>query len=178
MIYEDFCEYAGIKFRLVSDELFLKEIEFYKGELFKPSRESDTPAPVKLLLQFFENYFNKNLSGNLSVIFRHNGKDIILVRGSAKSGSIVLDMDGFTEKEINVFRELVKVKPGEKISYSALAAKCGVPGGARFIGNTMAKNRFPVIIPCHRVIKSDGSLGNFSSGVELKEKLIRHESYV
>lgn len=174
-LYEFFCGYAGIKFRLVSDDLFLKEIDFYKGKEFKSSELSEASAPVKIILQFFESYFGSNLPLNLSVIFRHKGRDIMVSRGPAASGSVVLDMEGYTDKEVSVYRELVKVASGEKISYGALAARCGIPGGARFIGNTMAKNRFPVIIPCHRVVKSDGAMGNFSGGVDIKEKLLRHE---
>jgi O-6-methylguanine DNA methyltransferase len=68
------------------------------------------------------------------------------------------------------------VWPGTTVSYGELASMSGIPGGARFIGNCMAKNRFPVLIPCHRVIKSDGSIGNFSGGVEVKEFLLDHET--
>lgn len=174
LLYEFFCEYAGIKFRLVSDDLFLKEIDFYKGEDFRPSELSEASSPVKLILQFFKNYFNCTPLNN-SVIFRHKGKDITVLRGSAASWSIVLDMEAYTDKEVSVYRELVKVAAGDTVSYGALAARCGIPGGARFIGNAMAKNRFPVIIPCHRVVKSDGAMGNFSGGVDIKEKLLRHE---
>jgi methylated-DNA-[protein]-cysteine S-methyltransferase len=50
-----------------------------------------------------------------------------------------------------------------------------VPGGGRFVGNAMAKNMFPVFIPCHRVIKSDGAMGYYSGGVHIKEFLLAHE---
>jgi len=62
------------------------------------------------------------------------------------------------------------------ISYGELAMLAGIPRGGRFVGNTMAKNRFPVIIPCHRVIKSDGTPGTYTSGPERKIFLLNHES--
>jgi len=175
-IYDYFCEFAGIKFRLVSDDLFLKEINFYKGKNFKPANESPSSAPLKLIVQYLETYFSGKSTENFSIIFRHNFKDIMVKKSPSSALTIVLDMGSYTEKEIGAYRELTRVSSGCKISYGELAAKSGVPGGARFIGNTMAKNRFPVIVPCHRVVKGDGSMGNFSGGVELKEKLLRHES--
>jgi len=175
-IYVYLCEFAGIKFRLVSDDLFLKEIDFFKGKNFKPTKESPPSAPMKLIVQYLETYFSGKSTENFSLIFRHKFKDIMVKKSPSSALTIVLDMESYTEKEINVYRELIKVDSGSNISYGALAVKSGIPGGARFIGNSMAKNRFPVIIPCHRVVKSDGSMGNFSGGVELKEKLLRHES--
>jgi O-6-methylguanine DNA methyltransferase len=95
-------------------------------------------------------------------------------------GALILDMDmsDCTKKEITVYRELLHVPFGRTISYGALAARAGIPGGARFIGNTMAKNNFPIIIPCHRVIKSDGTMGNYSGGTHIKKLLLGHEKSI
>ncbi|HOP61785.1 MAG TPA: MGMT family protein [Spirochaetota bacterium] len=175
-LYEYFCEINGFRFRIVSDDLFLKEVSFFRGRNFRVSEESPASAPVKFMKEYLQNYFSGESDEKFSVIFRFNYKDIMVRKGVSPVGSIVLDMEGFTEKEVNVYRELVKVGSGKTISYGELAARCGIPGGGRFTGNTMAKNRFPVIIPCHRVIRSDGSMGLFSGGEEIKEKLLRHES--
>lgn len=175
LIYESFCEFDGIKFRLVSDDLFLKEIDFVIKSGASEKSGTTIPAPVKQIMQFLESYFTDKSHDKFSILFRYNWKDALIARGASSAGSIVLDMEGYTEKEVAVYRELVKIKTGEKISYGELAARCGVPDGARFIGNTMAKNRFPVIIPCHRVVKSDGSMGNYSGGVDIKALLLRHE---
>lgn len=174
-LYDYFCEYAGIKFRLVSDDLFMKEIDFYKGVDFKHSGDAPVSAPVKLMINYLRTYFSNGEAENFSILFRYNFRDIMVKKALSPVAGIVLDMEGYTEKEISVYRELIKVKPGATVSYGELALRCGVPGGARFIGNTMARNRFPVIIPCHRVVKSDGSMGNFSGGVDIKEKLLRLE---
>ena len=174
-IYESFCEYGSIKFRLVSDDLFLKEIDFVKNSVNYKENRNFFSAPAKQIMQFLESYFADRLHDKFSILFRYNWKDSLIIKGSSSAGSIALDMEGYTEKEVAVYRELVKIKTGQKISYGDLAARCGIPGGARFIGNTMAKNRFPVINPCHRVIKSDGSMGRYSGGVDIKELLLRHE---
>ena len=63
------------------------------------------------------------------------------------------------------------------LSYGELAANAGKPGATRAVGNTMARNRFPIVIPCHRVVGAGGGLGGFSapSGISLKEKLLSLE---
>jgi len=175
-LYEYFVELEGIKFRIVSDDLFLKEVSFFREGKFRSSAEQPVSAPVRLMVEYLRNYFSGGSDEKFSVIFRFNYKDIMVRKGVSPIGSIVLDMEGFTEKEVSVYRELVKTGSGKTVSYGELAARSGVPGGGRFTGNTMAKNRFPVIIPCHRVIRADGSIGLFSGGEGIKEKLLRHES--
>src|SRR6516164_9981196 len=59
---------------------------------------------------------------------------------------------------------LRRVPAGSVISYQGLAAAIGVPSGQRAIGNTVASNPVPIYVPCHRVIRSDGSLGNYGGG--------------
>jgi len=83
----------------------------------------------------------------------------------------------FTNK---ILKTLLKtVKKGGTISYSNLAVLSGYPKAARALGTVMAKNRFPLFIPCHRVIKNDGNIGNFlkgnPSGREIKMKLLALE---
>jgi len=60
-------------------------------------------------------------------------------------------------------------------TYSRIAKSIGVPKGARAVGNALANNPFPLIIPCHRVIRSDGRLGGFGGGLEMKKKLLENE---
>jgi methylated-DNA-[protein]-cysteine S-methyltransferase len=70
-----------------------------------------------------------------------------------------------------------KIAPGKTMSYGQLAAACGSPRAARAVGNTMRMNRFPLIVPCHRVVGSHGSLGGFSApdGVALKRRMLAGE---
>lgn len=64
---------------------------------------------------------------------------------------------------------------GKVISYQKLAIKLGNKNLQRVVGNAMSKNPFLIVVPCHRVIKNDGSLGNFSLGVEFKKWLLNLE---
>ena len=64
---------------------------------------------------------------------------------------------------------------GQTISYLGLAKKLGRPIAFRAVGSALAKNPLPLIIPCHRVVRSDGKVGGFSAGKNLKAKLLRHE---
>jgi methylated-DNA-[protein]-cysteine S-methyltransferase len=66
---------------------------------------------------------------------------------------------------------------GKTMTYSDLARQVGCPGAARAVGGVMASNPLPLIVPCHRVLRSDGGLGGFSApgGVATKQKMLRHE---
>jgi methylated-DNA-[protein]-cysteine S-methyltransferase len=87
-----------------------------------------------------------------------------------------LDLEKFSENEKNVYFELLKIGFGETISYKELSSRAGIKNGARFVGNTVAKNLFPVFIPCHRVVNLNGSSGNFQAGKIIKKFLLQHES--
>ena len=71
-----------------------------------------------------------------------------------------------------------KIPFGQTMSYAGLAAKGGFPGTARAVGNCMARNRIPLIVPCHRVVCSDGRLGSYSApgGARTKSRLLAMES--
>ncbi len=70
------------------------------------------------------------------------------------------------------------VKRGQRVSYGALARLCGKPNGARLVGWAMAVNPVPLLVPCHRVVRTDGSLGGFSGGLALKQRLLALEGVV
>jgi len=74
-----------------------------------------------------------------------------------------------------VWKELIKIPYGTVISYKELARRVGKPKAYRAVGNANGKNPIPVIIPCHRVIAADGSLGGYSSGLHIKKKLLKLE---
>jgi methylated-DNA-[protein]-cysteine S-methyltransferase len=60
-------------------------------------------------------------------------------------------------------------------TYGRIARHLGVPGGARAVGNALAKNPFPIVIPCHRALRSDGSTGGFQGGPDMKRQLLAWE---
>src|SRR5258708_6696295 len=78
-----------------------------------------------------------------------------------------------SEFQRRAYIKLCNVPRGSVVTYQSLAASVGAPDGQRAIGNTMASNPIPIYVPCHRVIKSDGSIGNYGGGVERKLKLLR-----
>ncbi len=71
------------------------------------------------------------------------------------------------------YTSLRKVPPGAVITYHQLAAAIGQPDAQRAVGTTMATNPIPIFVPCHRVIRSDGTIGNYGGGVDNKIKLLR-----
>lgn len=77
-----------------------------------------------------------------------------------------------------VIRRLKRVGYGETMTYAELAASAGSPRAARAVGSVMARNRVPLIIPCHRVLAAGGRLGGFSAphGLEMKQYLLRMEA--
>lgn len=81
-----------------------------------------------------------------------------------------------TDFEQRVWKTLRKIPPGQTRSYGWLAGAAGRPGAARAVGQAVGKNPIPILFPCHRVIRSDGTLGGFSSGTSIKEALLRLEA--
>ena len=74
-----------------------------------------------------------------------------------------------------VLLETMRIPRGSVTSYGSLAKAISAPGAARAVGSALAGNPFPIIIPCHRVVKSDGSAGQFGGGTEVKKALLRLE---
>ena len=87
---------------------------------------------------------------------------------------IDVDLSSCTLFERKVYRTLRTVKPGTTVTYGELAKRAGNPNAARAVGSAMRKNPISLIVPCHRVVKSDGSLGQFSApaGPRLKRRLL------
>ncbi|HUE72202.1 MAG TPA: methylated-DNA--[protein]-cysteine S-methyltransferase [Pirellulaceae bacterium] len=87
---------------------------------------------------------------------------------------VPLDLSHLTEFQQRVVEQCRRIRPGQTLSYAELAAQAGYPGAARAVGNTMARNRFPIVVPCHRVVGAGGTIGGFSapSGISLKQKLL------
>jgi len=88
-----------------------------------------------------------------------------------------LVLDGLSDFARQVLQACRKVGPGRTITYGDLATRVGRPGAARAVGSTLARNPIPLLIPCHRIIRSDGGLGGFSApgGTTCKQRLLLHE---
>ena len=77
--------------------------------------------------------------------------------------------------EQQVYRVIAKIPRGQTRSYQWVAQRIGRPNAVRAVGNALHKNPFAPRIPCHRVIRSDGSLGDFAGGVAKKRRLLARE---
>jgi methylated-DNA-[protein]-cysteine S-methyltransferase len=99
-------------------------------------------------------------------------------RGENKKLSFLLDFSGSTNFQRMVWSETAKIPYGENRTYLFIAEKIGKKNSARAVGNALGKNPFPVVIPCHRVLRADGKMGGFTAagGIGLKEKLLKLES--
>jgi len=87
---------------------------------------------------------------------------------------IPVALDGFSTFGASVLTACRNIMSGQTITYSGLAKKAGRPAASRAVGSTLAKNPLPLIIPCHRVVRTDGGLGGFSAlgGISLKQKML------
>jgi|SRR5215469_424068 len=94
--------------------------------------------------------------------------------GELQEFAIPLAPEG-TEFQHRVWTELAKIPYGETVSYGALAGRIGNPKASRAVGLANGSNPIPIIIPCHRVIGSNGKLTGYGGGLPLKEKLLALE---
>ena len=83
-----------------------------------------------------------------------------------------LDLSGLTPLQHSVLEAVASVPHGQVRSYGQIAAKVGHARACRFVGTTLARNPFPILIPCHRIIRADGSLGSFYGGTDLKKRML------
>jgi methylated-DNA-[protein]-cysteine S-methyltransferase len=90
-----------------------------------------------------------------------------------------LDFSGSTPFQCLVWDETGRIPYGKARTYSWIAERIGKAKAGRAVGNALANNPFPIIIPCHRVIKKDGRLGGFTSpaGIQLKKELLQLEGF-
>ncbi len=86
----------------------------------------------------------------------------------------IFDFSKLTKFQIRTYYELYKVPFGKIITYKELAILIGNPNAIRAVGGAMKRNPFPIVIPCHRVLAKN-HIGGFSSGIHIKEKLLKKE---
>jgi len=88
-----------------------------------------------------------------------------------------IDWSSLSPFQQKVFKAVRKVSYGRVETYGSLAQKVGCPGASRAVGRALSRNPFPLVIPCHRIVRGDGKLGGFSAvgGIRLKRKLLKLE---
>jgi methylated-DNA-[protein]-cysteine S-methyltransferase len=95
--------------------------------------------------------------------------------GRRQAFDLTVDLTAAPEFTRDVLGELARVPFGEVTTYGALAARVGRPRAARAVGTVMHRNPIPIVLPCHRVVGSGGSLVGYAGGIERKQALLRHE---
>jgi O-6-methylguanine DNA methyltransferase len=134
---------------------------------------SDGAATLKALKQRFDLVEDPQAAALIGAeIERHLAGDREAIAHRPIDLSLVVSP--FQRRALSRLRD---VPAGSVVTYQALAAAIGSPSSQRAVGTTMASNPLPIYIPCHRVIKSDGKIGNYGGGVERKLKLLRAEGF-
>ena len=95
--------------------------------------------------------------------------------GAATRFDLPLDLVG-TPFQTAVWRELLKIEPGRTCTYGDIARRIGQPSAGRAVGAAVGRNPVSVIVPCHRVVGSDGTLTGYAGGLERKTALLRLET--
>jgi methylated-DNA-[protein]-cysteine S-methyltransferase len=98
--------------------------------------------------------------------------------GQSTSFSLEVDIRRLTPFERSVLRQTMKIPYGKTASYGQIAERVGKPKAYRAVGNALGANPIPIIIPCHRVIASDGGLGGYGGGLPYKKKLLSLEGAI
>ena len=127
------------------------------SRVYLPNAEPDIPENTSELLKKAKIQFDEYFNGNRKVF------------------DLPLNFDGVTDFMKSVYQELLKIPYGETATYKNIAEKVNCPKGFRAVGLANNKNPLPIIVPCHRVIGSDGKLVGFAGGIDMKVKLLELE---
>ena len=142
--------------KLEAESDCISKIKFIKGETLKPRKESRRNSESSILIRTSKQ-INEYFNGTRKVF------DI----------PFKLNVSPFYNK---VLLEVKKIKYGDVASYGKIAKMVGNSKAVRAVGTANAKNPLPIIIPCHRIISSNGHLGGYSGGLNKKSFLLDHES--
>jgi len=96
-------------------------------------------------------------------------------KGEPVEFGVPVDLEGIRPFTALVLRETRKIGYGKVASYGTIASAIGKTGAARAVGQALGRNPIPLVIPCHRIVNGDGSLGGFGLGVEVKARLLAKE---
>ncbi|MEO8430793.1 MAG: methylated-DNA--[protein]-cysteine S-methyltransferase [Acidobacteriota bacterium] len=140
--------------RLAGDEAGLREISFHAAALALPSSPCWRRAeePFRLVLEQLSDYFS----------------------GARREFDLPLAPVG-TPFQLDVWRMLRTIPYGETVTYGEIAGRLGRPRAQRAVGAANGRNPLPIVIPCHRVVGSDGSLTGFGGGLPMKRRLLALE---
>jgi len=94
---------------------------------------------------------------------------------TGRLGRLPVDLSSLGEFQRKVLEKCAEIPPGEIRPYGWVAREIGNPGAVRAVGTALGRNPIPVLIPCHRVVRTDGRIGNYAFGSPMKRSLLEHE---
>lgn len=138
---------------LLADEQILIGANFSTVSKLGSPGDTKTVKNIPIITELISDYFD----GDLAAL---NG--------------IQVRQDGAVFSQ-SAWKAMRKVKAGKTLSYADLADRAGSPAAVRAAGSACAKNGIVLVVPCHRIVKTGGALGNYAYGLSKKEWLLRHE---
>ena len=138
---------------LLADEQILIGANFSTVSELGTTRDASAVKRIPIITDLISDYFD----GDLEAL---NG--------------IQVCQDGAVFSQ-SAWKAMRKVKAGKTLSYADLADRAGSPAAVRAAGSACAKNAIVLVVPCHRIVKTGGALGNYAYGLNKKEWLLRHE---
>lgn len=139
---------------LVGTEAGLTRVDFQRGD-----------RPVRL---------DPTWQGNTGVLDSAKRQLQEYFQGQRRQFKLPLAPDG-TPFQQRVWQEIQRIPFGTTLTYRELARRLGMPGAARAVGHANGRNPLAIVIPCHRLIGSDGQLRGYAGGIALKQRLLQHE---
>lgn len=150
-------------FNLIADEHVLLAANLSTVKAARESLQLIAPAPelksvkkIPVITDLLGDYFDGDISAINAIQVRQPG-------GTFSQGA---------------WKSMRKVAGGKVLSYADLAARAGSPAAVRAAGSACAKNAIVLVVPCHRIVKTGGALGNYAYGLGKKEWLLRHEGAI
>ncbi len=134
----------------------------------------DVTPPV--LERLRQHYPESQLTENPAMLEHYAPLMLRMMEGSETPPLPALDIPPHTDMQWQVWQALRNIPHGQTLTYRELAQRIGKPKAARAVGNACGKNPLCLLIPCHRALRSDGSLGGFSAGgTTMKQRLLDYE---
>jgi methylated-DNA-[protein]-cysteine S-methyltransferase len=151
---------------------------YYETVLGTIGIEENGSAITKVFLQR-EGYQNKNqVKETETTLLQEAGRELLeYLEGKRTIFEVPIQYEG-TEFQQRVWKALCEIPYGETRTYGEIAAKINNPKASRAVGNANNKNEIMIIVPCHRVIGSNGKLVGYAGGLDVKEKLLSIEGII
>ncbi len=155
-LYISSSKIGGINFQIIASKKGIKQLHFIK--------KNDKSKHDKIIKLQPDDPYMFGVFNQLEEYFKRKRKEF----------DIPLDIEG-SDFQIKVWNELLNIPYGKTISYKQLSKRLGNPKLLRAVGKANSSNPVAIVIPCHRVINTNGDLGGYAGGLEIKEKLLELE---